>query len=284
MPTTRSARTHRRSSPRRARPPARCWRAPVGPRRAPRGAERTGRRAGPIGRQRGLRARRCPWPPRCRHPSGRARRSPRRPVMATTCPWPWSAFTIACFCFGLTRPNTVVVATASATSSRVSPSVRASTGVPTSSPTRAAMAATVVGLSPEITLICTPCPAKYRNVSRASGRTCSARVHSATARRSSGRESPMSGPSTRCTARTRRPVAASSSTSGLAASSSPRSTSGAPSNQLPCSPKVVPLHFRAELKGTSPVTDQPSGASNAAASAARLALASGVGERSERGA
>ena len=80
------------------------------------------------------------------------------PVMATTCPLDCNAPTIARFCCGVTRPNTVCCSSTSASSSWSSGSSRASNPASTSgNPTRAATAATVRGLSPEITLSCTPC-------------------------------------------------------------------------------------------------------------------------------
>ena len=89
------------------------------------------------------------------------------PVIATTCPLRCSACTSARFCSGDTRPKTVVVSAISRSSSGSSP-MRA--GVdhrvgPSSSPTRRAIAPTVVGLSPEMILTRTPWSLKYCRVS-----------------------------------------------------------------------------------------------------------------------
>ena len=97
------------------------------------------------------------------------------PVIATMWPRDCSAATMARFCWGVTRPNTVVPSSASASAPPASPapaspaappepgsgSVRASTGSPcTVTPARSATAATVTGLSPEMTLTSTPCSPK----------------------------------------------------------------------------------------------------------------------------
>ena len=102
------------------------------------------------------------------------------PVIATTCPRDCSAPTMARFCCGVTRPNTECASSVSASASCSSGSSRASK--PSSAPgssTRRATAATVRGLSPEITLSVTPCSSKYRSVSAASGRIFSANITSA---------------------------------------------------------------------------------------------------------
>ena len=104
------------------------------------------------------------------------------PVIATTWPRDCSAPTIARFCCGR-----------DATEHRVRlehvgecrPGPRAARGRRRPSPapgssTRCATAATVRGLSPEITLSVTPCSWKYRSVSAASGRIFSANITSAT--------------------------------------------------------------------------------------------------------
>ena len=86
------------------------------------------------------------------------------PVMATQCPLPCRAPTMARFCSGVTRPNTSWEAMARANSSEAvsSGSSRASMrrGPPPPGAVRPAWAAsapTVVGLSPEMTRTWTPC-------------------------------------------------------------------------------------------------------------------------------
>ncbi len=80
--------------------------------------------------------------------------------MATVWPADWRAFTNERFCWGETLPNTEWAAMASASPSGSSGRVRASMASPTSSPTSAATWPTVAGLSPERTLMATPCSAK----------------------------------------------------------------------------------------------------------------------------
>ena len=82
------------------------------------------------------------------------------PVMATVRPAAFMASTSIRFCFGVTRPKTVYCSAAALTSAGVV-RVRASTAFSASGmPARMATLATVAGLSPEMTLTCTPCSAK----------------------------------------------------------------------------------------------------------------------------
>ena len=65
---------------------------------------------------------------------------------------------MAAFWSGFTRPKTVVVSMMLGQLLAASGRVRASTACSApSTPALAAMVATVAGLSPEMTLICTPC-------------------------------------------------------------------------------------------------------------------------------
>ncbi len=79
------------------------------------------------------------------------------PVMATTCPRFCRAATIFRFWCGLIRPNTVCDSRASAnscgSSGRLPPSIARSAP---DMPARRAIADTVAGWSPEMTLACTP--------------------------------------------------------------------------------------------------------------------------------
>ena len=78
------------------------------------------------------------------------------PVMATTSPRLWAALTSDRLTSGVTRPNTAIGAAAAASCSASSGSVRASIHRSAAgTPQRAAIAATVRGLSPEITFVVT---------------------------------------------------------------------------------------------------------------------------------
>ena len=95
------------------------------------------------------------------------------PVIATVCFFFCRACTICFFCWGDTRPNTAYRSTASSMSSWVCRVVASTYRSASGSSTRLAMVDTVMGLSPEMTLRVTPCSAKYRRVSLASGRITS---------------------------------------------------------------------------------------------------------------
>src|ERR1700754_4646377 len=81
-------------------------------------------------------------------------------------------------------------------------------------------------------------------------------------------------PSERPSRSTRRPEAPTRSASARSELPSGRSTSGAPSTQLPLPLKLAPLHLRADENGAVADTVQP-GDSYASATAARLALGRG---------
>ncbi len=97
------------------------------------------------------------------------------------------------------------------------------------------------------------------------------------------------GASTRMPARpsnsTRSPREASRSASVSAQCPGGSRTSGAPSTQCPCRPKLAPLHFRAEENAAVAVEAQVSGPlGNASATAARLALGRGSAAANARSA
>ena len=183
------------------------------------------------------------------------------PVMATTCPRLCSAAMMACFCCGLTRPNTVRRSSRSASSVGSSGRVRASTGSSAPGiPTARATALTVLGLSPEMTLRPTPCVRKNATVSAASSRTRSASTTRAIGRRSggsnSGCPSAVKAELVRASRSTRLPFPAIRSACvrapSWASSRAPASTiSGAPSTQVPCSVDSTADHLRVELNGTA---------------------------------
>ncbi len=103
------------------------------------------------------------------------------PVIATTWPLAFSASTMARFCSGVTRPNTEWVDITARSASGSWGSREASTPSPsTCIPTSRATAATVRGWSPEMTFSPTFWPWKYSRVCRASERTFSLKVSSAT--------------------------------------------------------------------------------------------------------
>ena len=129
------------------------------------------------------------------------------------------------FCAGETRPNTACSRTASASCGPSSGRAEASTASPCrSTPAWRAAAATVAGLSPEITFAAMPCWVKNSRVSRASVRTCSRKVTSSTGSWSPGSSWPgfPSRPRARACARestrVRSPDAASSRARARAAS------------------------------------------------------------------
>jgi hypothetical protein len=105
------------------------------------------------------------------------------PVIATTWPRLCSAVTMARFCCGDTRPNTLRWSTISAIPAGSSGRSRASKAsvarVTPGTWTAQATAPTVRGLSPEITLRATPCSVKKFRVAVASSRIRSARITSA---------------------------------------------------------------------------------------------------------
>ena len=205
------------------------------------------------------------------------------PVMATTWPRACIALTIARFCCGVTRPNTVEASSTTPSRSESSGKVLASTGSSSQSPARRATAATVAGWSPEITLIVTSCAAKYANVSAASGRILSSRRTSARGVRSAGGLSPLRAVADWARSTTRRPAWACSSTrSRTFAMASPstftaigRRTSGAPRNHDPCSVNATALHLRADENGIAPVACQPGCATNASRNARAVAFGLG---------
>ena len=101
------------------------------------------------------------------------------------------------------RPTTVDSRTSSRMRVASTGSSRPSTGWPRSGmPASAAIAATVAGASPEITRISTPCSSRNATVSRASGRSCSARTT-----RPSGRSPAGGGESGRAAASCAPPTA-----------------------------------------------------------------------------
>ncbi len=131
------------------------------------------------------------------------------PVMATTSLRRWRACNSVRFASGVTRPNTAVASASSASASGSSGSSRASTY--RSAPGtlhRRAIAATVTGLSPEITFGRTFSRRKYSTVSAASGRTSSLNRTSAAAAMSSGTERPSGKELAWARSSTRRPSSA----------------------------------------------------------------------------
>ena len=126
-----------------------------------------------------------PWPPSSRPRAGPARRSRRRPSWPPCARGGGAPGTRSRFCCGVTRPKTRASSTAASSFSGVS-SVAASTKRPASgTPARAAMAETVRGSSPEMTLSSTPCSRKKRMVSGAEARISSrmaTQAHEARAR------------------------------------------------------------------------------------------------------
>ena len=88
------------------------------------------------------------------------------PVIATVWPLSFKALTKICFCFGETLPKTIYSSHDFFNSSSLKSEVStyfSLLGIPAS----VAISLTVLGLSPEITLIFTPCSLKYSNVSLA---------------------------------------------------------------------------------------------------------------------
>ena len=82
------------------------------------------------------------------------------PVMATVWPWPFNASTSRRFISGVTRPKTTQSRAAFSTASSVSRAEASTHRSAPSIPARWATAATVTGLSPEMTRMETPCSAK----------------------------------------------------------------------------------------------------------------------------
>ena len=161
--------------------------------------------------------------------------------------------------------------------------VRASTAADPSRPTRVAIAATVAGLSPEITFTATPWSAKYCSVCAASGLTCSVSVTSAVGCRSAGSVASTTPVPDRPSSNTRRPVAASSDTRSRMGSSLPSNTSGAPSTQVPRPSKLAADHFLAELNATVSVRRQPRWRRDGGGHRDQRPVGVGVvGERAER--
>ena len=209
--------------------------------------------------------------PRSASLSARASLTP-SPVIATVWPLLCRACTIAFFCSGSTRPRTSISSRASASSSTLSGRLRASIYrgmLPPVRPTFPAIAATVPGLSPEITRHLTPCSRNHAKVSRASSRIDSEQIISDTGTIPGFTVSAGSLPcafvfGAYARRRTRDPFSAKASmrlkTSGyrlpgslvsalIAAWEPERSTSGAPKNHWEPSAYVMELHFRADEKG-----------------------------------
>ena len=155
------------------------------------------------------------------------------PVIATTSPCSCNACTTVRFCSGETRPKTFPRFNDSEISSTVVPIVRASIGSWPSRPTTRAIAPTVCGLSPEITMTRTPCWRKYVRVSAASSRTSSRRRTIATGERSGGRSVVGVVMEECATSMTRRPVSACVATCARSDSLFDANISGAPRYQVP---------------------------------------------------
>ncbi len=184
---------------------------------------------------------------------------------------------MACFCFGVTRPNTVCPATVAARAAGSSGNCLASRGA--SAPGRPSIAVTApteAALSPESTLTVTPSPVGYASVRAASGRSrwrsaTSAAGRTAPSRPSTGSVSSASRPS----ARTRSPSRPSASASARCGSPGARITSGAPSTQVPRPSNVATLNLRADENGTEALACQPTAGALPAASARIVGLGTG---------
>ena len=129
------------------------------------------------------------------------------PVIATTSPSACSAAAIWRFCSGLTRPKTLCCFTLCKNLvGSLSGSGKSRASIATAlRPTWRATAWTVVGASPEITLISTPCLAKYCKVFCASGRIFSSNTSRASGRVDMVSSSPSGHSSARANANTRYP-------------------------------------------------------------------------------
>ena len=162
------------------------------------------------------------------------------------------------FWSGVTRPKTVCCSSSAPHSASSSGRRRASNPSSTSRPTSRAIAATVRGLSPEMTRTPTPCARKNASASAASGRTASTKVSTAAAARSAGSRSvetssSVSADGACASTRVRRPDDArrvTAAPNGVDASlaSSPNTISGAPSTHVPRGPSEneTALHLRAD--------------------------------------
>ena len=116
------------------------------------------------------------------------------PVIATVRPRDCRALTMACFWWGVTRPNTAgpELPRVRASASASSPSGRVRASMPSSAPgipARRATAATVAGWSPEMTFRSRPCSTNHARISGASAFTVSSSRSKHSGRRAEGRTS-----------------------------------------------------------------------------------------------
>ena len=138
-------------------------------------------------------------------------------------------------------------------------------------PQRAAMAATVRGLSPEITFVVTDSAPKNAMVSAASGRTSSAHTTRAAGTRSGGTvPAGRRPPAARPTTSTRIPASACTWAAASASSPLARRTSGAPRYHAPPSSKSTALYLYADANGMRSRTVQPAASGRPAAMAAMV--------------
>ena len=179
------------------------------------------------------------------------------PVIATVFPSSLRILTKDLFWAGVTLPNTVHSVNAFLI---LSSSVRVVASTYFSAPFIPASIATrdtVTGLSPEITLISTPCFAKYRNVSGASFLIGLARLINAIRVTSLSSGFPSGTPSYFTNASVLNPFSAISVTVSRHSSNLPPSTySGAPSTYAPSS-KTTPLYLHTDENGDTLTAFRP---------------------------